>query len=178
MSQISQHYPYSTFICVATHSISPRHLVQTGFFPFPGYNFDTVTHNWCQIINTGETAPEIKTIIKENLHASTPHWPWCTITLVKGFWFSIRKSHLQGLPVSLHPLLNAVPNACVHPIPQVIPCFKFCPQFSSYSSTQKNLVSLFLLWTMVYMLFFFTSLVSIPSAEEWYSKDAQWLSKG
>lgn len=44
------------------------------FFPFPGHNFDTVTHYCCQIINTGETAPEIKNTVKENLHPSTPHW--------------------------------------------------------------------------------------------------------
>lgn len=49
---------------------------------------------------------------------------------------------------------------------------KFCPQFSSHSSTWEHLFSVFLLWRMIYMLFLstsvlFSSLVFIPSQEEW-----------
>lgn len=74
-------------------------------------------------------------------------------------------------------LLNAVPTTCVHPIPHVTLWFQFCPQFRSHSSTQKHLVSVFLLRGMIYMLFFFTSLVSTPSLEERYTKDELWLYK-
>lgn len=49
---------------------------------------------------------------------------------------------------------------------------KFCPQFSSHSSTREHLLSVFLLWRMIYILFFSTSVLStslvfVSSQEEW-----------
>lgn len=51
---------HAAFISVAVLSISPQHSARGlhDFFPFPGCDFDTVTHYCCQIINTSETVPE------------------------------------------------------------------------------------------------------------------------
>lgn len=91
--------------------------------------------------------------------------------------------HMQPVLCEAHrtpELLNAPPGMeKAHPLRLSLPregeysfMPKFCPQFRSHSSTWEHLFSVFLLWKMIYMFFFSTSVLStslvfVPSQEEW-----------
>lgn len=110
---------HAAFISVAVLSISPQHSARGlhDFFPFPGRDFDTVTHYCCQIINTSETVPEKEKKKKLNpmqaLHVGSSVLQWLSCK-------KKARSHLDA-PTGISclttlALLDTLHTAWVHPI--------------------------------------------------------------